>query len=380
MELGDRFEFPLGVLVANEAVELTDASPVFLRDFACAREDIVGLELSDLISPQDRRSTMQLDRALSQADVRRVDLVALLEVGDVARLSRLTMTRDGERWLAVVEPIDRDDNLVFELYNDRRRWSAAIKGSSDGVVFLDRRGTILDYNARFLDLLAFRSEHGVLVGEEALVGAVLHELLADRGLERLRARLAALDANSPLEPVTVGERTLEPRLQPLLLPGAGVAGYAVMFRDLTDRLRVEQEREQRLRDRLDHQDAVIAAQQRAIRELTAPLIPVSREITIVPFVGPVDGARLGEITGQLLAGITGSGTRVVVIDLTGVPGLDAAGAAGLVRLSAALRLLGVRVVLTGLGPAAAVALSETDALRGLDVRGSLQDAITARLR
>ncbi len=367
--------------MTNESIAVVSANARFLADFECEADDVLGLELPDLISAQDRRSTMLLDRKLSQAATVRVDLVALVEVGDRTRLSRLTLTRDRDRWLVVVEPIDGPDNFVFELFSDHRRWSSAIKGSSDGIAFLDRQGRIVDYNARFVDLLQFRSEHGVLVGEEALVGVVLHTLLEGEGLAPLRARLAALSPATQLDGAfAVGERTLEPRIQPLLLPGSGVVGYAVMFRDATDRLRAEHEREQRLGDRLRHQDEVIAAQRQAIRELTAPLIPVSRELTIVPFVGPVDSERLAELTSPLLNGVTGSGTRTVVLDLTGVPGLDLAAATALARLSQALQLVGVRAVITGLAPAAARALSATPALRGLDVRGSLQDALAARLR
>ena len=58
----------------------------------------------------------------------------------------------------------------------------------------------------------------------------------------------------------------------------------------------------------------------------------------------------------------------------------AAAAAGLARIAQGLQLVGVRAVLTGLGAQVARVLSETQSLRGLDVRGSLQDALTARLR
>lgn len=380
-EFEAKYDVPLRVLVTNEALEVVHASAAFLGDFGCAREDVVGLELSELFSHQDRRATVLLDRTLSRVDARRADLIALLDVAGRTHLSRLTLTRDGRRWVVVVEILDGGDNLIFDLYNDQRRWAAAIKGSSDGIVFLDPQGRIIEYNARFVDLLQFRSEHGVLITEEALLGTELHTLLADRGVESIRARVAALKATTQRgERFVLGERTLDLRLQPLLLPGVGVVGHAVMFRDVSDRLRADAEREERLRDQLRHHEEVIAAQQQAIRELTAPLIPLTRELTVVPFVGALDGARVDESAGHILQGVAGTSTRTMVLDLTGVTDLDASAAGGLVRLAQSLQLIGVRTVLTGISPRAAQLLGEQPAVYRLAIRGSVQDALASLLR
>jgi rsbT co-antagonist protein RsbR len=67
---------------------------------------------------------------------------------------------------------------------------------------------------------------------------------------------------------------------------------------------------------------------------------------------------------------------VAIIDITGVPALDQAVAAGLVRAARSARLLGAKVVITGMQPAIAGALVDMD-LDFADVRAerSLQRGI-----
>ena len=84
---------------------------------------------------------------------------------------------------------------------------------------------------------------------------------------------------------------------------------------------------------------------------------------------------------MLLAGLAARRTRVAILDVTGVREADVELGRALTRAAAAVRLLGVEPVVTGLQPAMARALvAAGDALSGVVTRATLQDAVAYALR
>ncbi len=108
----------------------------------------------------------------------------------------------------------------------------------------------------------------------------------------------------------------------------------------------ERERAQEESARL--QQEVIVAQQRAIQELSTPIIPVMDNIIVMPLIGSVDTFRAGYITRALLAGIREHRAKVVILDITGVPIVDTAVASHLNKTVHAARLKGARTIVTGI--------------------------------
>jgi rsbT co-antagonist protein RsbR len=97
-------------------------------------------------------------------------------------------------------------------------------------------------------------------------------------------------------------------------------------------------------------ERVIRVQQEAIRELSTPVLQVRERLVILPIIGLIDPQRARQLTEQLLRGIRANRAKVVVIDITGVAALDASVANHLVLTVEAARLLGARVIVTGLSP------------------------------
>jgi len=95
-------------------------------------------------------------------------------------------------------------------------------------------------------------------------------------------------------------------------------------------------------------ERVIREQQEAIRVLSTPVLPVRERLLILPVIGTVDPLRARQLTEQLLRGIRANRARVVVMDITGVPAMDATVANHLVQTVEASRLLGATVIVTGL--------------------------------
>src|SRR2546423_689561 len=101
---------------------------------------------------------------------------------------------------------------------------------------------------------------------------------------------------------------------------------------------------------VQERERIIREQQEAIRELSTPVLPVRERLLILPIIGMVDPLRARQLTEQLLRGIRTNRARVVVMDITGVPAMDATVANHLVQTVEASRLLGATVIVTGLSP------------------------------
>jgi rsbT co-antagonist protein RsbR len=108
------------------------------------------------------------------------------------------------------------------------------------------------------------------------------------------------------------------------------------------------------RDRTE-QKALEEALERALRELSTPILRIGKGVLALPIIGRLDEARAAQMTEALLHAIVATRSRVAVLDMTGAD----AGADDLtsIRLllstASAVTLLGSRCFLCGISPEAA---------------------------
>jgi rsbT co-antagonist protein RsbR len=126
-------------------------------------------------------------------------------------------------------------------------------------------------------------------------------------------------------------------------------------------------------------ERTIRQQQEAIRELSTPVLQVRDRMLLLPIIGVIDTARARLITESLLRAIRGSRARVVVVDVTGVATIDSRVANHLLKTVAAARLMGARVIVSGLSSDVAqslVALGiDLDRLNTVgDLQGGIEEA------
>src|SRR5512144_1007366 len=107
---------------------------------------------------------------------------------------------------------------------------------------------------------------------------------------------------------------------------------------------------------VQERERIIRQQQEAIRELSTPVLQARDRLLILPIIGVIDPQRARQLTEQLLRGIRDNRAKVVVVDITGVPSVDAAVANHLVQAVEASRLMGATVIVTGLSSAIAQTL------------------------
>jgi PAS domain S-box-containing protein len=133
-------------------------------------------------------------------------------------------------------------------------------------------------------------------------------------------------------------------------------------------------------ERLNMQAEVIAAQASALNELGTPLIPISKGAVAMPLIGAIDTRRAQLVMETLLQGVAERNASMAIIDITGVSVVDTQVANTLIQAAQAVRLLGARVMLTGIRPEVAQTLIGLGVDLGqIDTRASLQDGIAAAL-
>mgnify|MGYP002422894304 FL=1 len=97
-------------------------------------------------------------------------------------------------------------------------------------------------------------------------------------------------------------------------------------------------------------EKTVAMQKVALQELSAPLIPVFENISVMPLVGTIDTERAKKIMENLLNGVVKHRSEVVLIDITGVPVVDTMVAHHIIQASEAVRLVGAKCLLVGIRP------------------------------
>jgi PAS domain S-box-containing protein len=125
---------------------------------------------------------------------------------------------------------------------------------------------------------------------------------------------------------------------------------------------------------------IITKQTQEILELSTPVVQVWDGVVAAPLIGSLDSQRTKRFMEVLLDEIVRTNSLVALVDITGVPIIDTQTGQNLVETFAAVKLLGARVVLTGVRPAIAQTLVHLGIdLSGVETRSSLQAGLRVAL-
>ena len=116
-----------------------------------------------------------------------------------------------------------------------------------------------------------------------------------------------------------------------------------IVQDRTQKLELEVEEGKR-------RESIIARQTEAIMEMSTPVVKLLEGVIAAPLIGMFDSQRANQFMTVLLDTIVKMNAQVALIDITGVPAIDTQTAQNLIETVAAVRLLGCKVILTGISP------------------------------
>lgn len=116
-----------------------------------------------------------------------------------------------------------------------------------------------------------------------------------------------------------------------------------------------------------------------VATLETPMVALANGVLLAPLIGTIDSRRAQTLTERLLRDIATQRVQVLILDVGGVTLIDTAVAHTLIKITQAVRLLGCRVVLTGVAPAVALTLTHlgTD-LGGIETARSPQEVLADR--
>jgi rsbT co-antagonist protein RsbR len=135
-----------------------------------------------------------------------------------------------------------------------------------------------------------------------------------------------------------------------------------------------------IQNRLEEQAQQLEDQQRTIRDLSTPIVPIHEGIMVLPLVGGLDARRASQVVEAVLDQIVAYQADILIVDITGVPVVDTGVANHLLMMTRAVRLLGAQVVVVGIS----AEIAQTIVQLGVDLGGiitlaNLQAGITYAL-
>lgn len=270
----------------------------------------------------------------------------------------------------VTEQVERERHLQEAeqaLRSNQALLMAVLDNSPSLIHVKDPNGVYILVNHQFTELLNST--------REGMLGKTDFDFLPAADAERMRQHDRDIIAENRLFEREIdtmpefGDLTYNEVKFPIYDHSGALLGTCGISTDITARKRAEQERVQL-------QEQIIANQQATLRELSTPLIPLAKGLVIMPLIGNIDSWRAQQVIETLLQGVSENHASVVILDITGVPLVDTQVAGALLRAAQAVKLLGARIILTGIRPEIAQTLVGLGLdLRGITTRGSLQDGI-----
>jgi len=95
-------------------------------------------------------------------------------------------------------------------------------------------------------------------------------------------------------------------------------------------------------------EEVILRQTDEISEISTPVIRVWEGILALPIIGTLDSARTQVVMENLLQQIVETGSRIAILDISGVPTVDSLVAQHLIKTVSATRLMGAECIISGI--------------------------------
>ncbi len=362
---------PDTISVANLDRTILYANPAFCRSMGYG-ESLVGMPASELYADSAEKLADMFTSVAQEGSWHGLLTYRRQDASTFRAQVTTFAIRDEQGQTQALAGIARDvtNRILMEdmLWENRALLQGLLDYSPSAIFVKDTAGRIVLINRRYRAMIGLGNEQIVGASEAELFPphiAQAREEADQRVLERMETVEFEEYIDTP-DGLRVGIL--------MQFPIADAQGKPVaiggIWHDITAIKQAEEENAYL-------QDQVIVAQHIALRDVSSPLCPLTSDVLLMPLVGAIDNDRAKLIMNTLLQGVAANRARIVILDITGVPEMDAQVAAALLRSAQAVRMLGAQLVLTGISTQMAQALVHLGVdLSTLITRGSLQGGIT----
>jgi rsbT co-antagonist protein RsbR len=357
-------------------------NPYWIQTLGYSVEELTSQPFLSFVHPDDQAATL--------AEIERISTLGIDSFAFENRyrckdgsyrhfLWTSTVVPEEERIYATALDITEQKQAETALLKQTRMLELILENMSDSVIVADTDGHFLLFNQPAQHMLgAGAVEGGAEVWSEAY-GLFYPDQTTLYAAEDLPlAHAIAGHVSNNVEMFVRHARVPEGLSimvsgRPLRDAAGQLQGGMVICRDITEQKRAEEAILQTVR-----QEEMIRAQSAALEQLSTPLMPISNEIVVMPLIGVMDSRRAQQVMDTLLQGVAETHAQVAILDITGVSVVDTQVANALMRAAQAVKLLGTRVLLTGIRPEVAQTLVGLGIdLTGIMTYSTLQAGIAA---
>ena len=121
----------------------------------------------------------------------------------------------------------------------------------------------------------------------------------------------------------------------------------------------------------------ISKQMDIIKSMDIPILRLDDDTLLIPLIGFLDSQKAFELIRKVLTTIKEKNTLKVIIDIEGIPIIDTEVANQFLRLHRAIKIIGAKLILSGITPAVAETLVHLEIDLPIQTRANLQLAIEA---
>jgi methyl-accepting chemotaxis protein len=365
------------------------ANSNFLRLFGYTENELIGCHHSMLVAPgeADSESYSRFWSSLRKGEFMAGEFMRISRDGTAIWLQAsynpvLSSQGKPERVIKVATDITRSKN---QSVADAGKIEA-IERSMAVVEFLPD-GTILRANPIFLDLMGY--------SEAEIVGRK-HSMFVDKeeaslpAYKRFWASLAdGQFQRGQFKRITkAGDAVwLEAAYNPIFDATGSLLKVVKFAYDVTEQfnqaLAVLGEKSAQLEAALEEAreaERVRLELDRTLQEMSTPVTPIWDQILLLPLVGIVDSTRTDDVMRKTLDRISQTGSKMFILDISGVPTVDTAVANQLIKITKATRIMGCETFVSGVSSSIAHTIVELGVdISELRTTATLRDAFSTCL-
>jgi rsbT co-antagonist protein RsbR len=264
----------------------------------------------------------------------------------------------------VEEDIAKPHALV--TVGDSEMFYTMVENAPEPIFLWDAKGNVLEVNKKAEELLGYtrkeltRMHLAQIHSKEELekIEAAFDEIIK-KGTIRLIDGLV-LRKDGKTIPVDIAANRVE---------CSGKKLIQGIFRDVTDRKKLEGEFQKNLQDLKERDEA--------IRKMSTPLVDTWENIVLIPLVGILDTARARQITESILERIAEEKSQIIVIlSIGGIAAIDTKAANHILKTVHTVKLMGSEMIITGVRPDVATTLVALGIdLTGIVTRSHLREGL-----